>query len=241
MIVIPMAGLSSRFFKAGYTQPKYMLPAHGKPLFDHAVESFQHYFESQPFLFICRSDYDTPAFIETRCKALGIADWQIVILDRETRGQAETVELGLRQASIKSGPITIFNIDTFRPNFRFPAFVDQVDGYLEVFKGDGDNWSYARPEAPGSLKVVETAEKNPISDLCSDGLYYFSDASDFLNAFDAEAKRPEQELKNGELYVAPLYNLLIQNGKQINYHLIEREQVIFCGVPSEYDEFLATE
>lgn len=30
MIVIPMAGMSSRFFKAGYTQPKYMLEAHGQ-------------------------------------------------------------------------------------------------------------------------------------------------------------------------------------------------------------------
>lgn len=241
MIVIPMAGLSSRFFKAGYTQPKYMLPGHGKPLFDHAVESFSHYFTSLPFLFICRSDYETPAFIEQRCQALGIRNWRVMVLDTETRGQAETVELGLRQAGITQGPITIFNIDTFRPGFRFPEFVDQVDGYLEVFKGEGANWSYARPAAPDSLRVVETAEKNPISDLCSDGLYHFDDAGDFLAAFDTEAQRPEAELKNGELYVAPLYNQLIKAGKEINFHLIPREEVIFCGVPDEYDQFLTTE
>ncbi|EGR2739468.1 capsular biosynthesis protein, partial [Vibrio parahaemolyticus] len=29
MIVIPMAGMSSRFFKAGYDKPKYMLEATG--------------------------------------------------------------------------------------------------------------------------------------------------------------------------------------------------------------------
>ncbi|EOA0230274.1 capsular biosynthesis protein, partial [Escherichia coli] len=36
MIVIPMAGLSSRFKKAGYVKPKYMLEAHGKTLFSHS-------------------------------------------------------------------------------------------------------------------------------------------------------------------------------------------------------------
>ncbi|ECR5117115.1 capsular biosynthesis protein, partial [Salmonella enterica] len=34
MIIIPMAGLSSRFFKAGYTKPKYELKAHDKTLFE---------------------------------------------------------------------------------------------------------------------------------------------------------------------------------------------------------------
>lgn len=54
MIVIPMAGMSSRFFKAGYTQPKYMLEAHGQTLFEHSVNSFAAYFASTPFLFIVR-------------------------------------------------------------------------------------------------------------------------------------------------------------------------------------------
>ena len=44
MIVIPMAGLSSRFFKASYDIPKYMLTAHDESLFDHSVKSFSQYF-----------------------------------------------------------------------------------------------------------------------------------------------------------------------------------------------------
>ena len=38
-IIIPMAGLSSRFTKSGYTLPKYMLYAGNKSLFRLAVES----------------------------------------------------------------------------------------------------------------------------------------------------------------------------------------------------------
>ena len=42
-----------------------------------------------------------------------------------------------------------------------------------------------------------------------------------------------------ELYVAPMYNLLIRRGCDIRYHLIGAEEVIFCGVPAEYEAFLA--
>ncbi|MCF1428882.1 MAG: glycosyltransferase family 2 protein [Shewanella sp.] len=237
MIVIPMAGLSSRFFKAGYDQPKYMLPAHGMPLFDHAVLSFKAYFDSLPFLFIVRNVYDTPAFVKQRCEVMGIKDFSIVVLNEETRGQAETVYLGLTEVDDDT-PLTIFNIDTFRPNFILPEAAVGSDGYLEVFRGKGSNWSYAKPASPDSNKVVETAEKNPISDLCSTGLYHFNRAGDFKRIFEAAAARPVSEWQKQELYIAPLYNYLIKEGKQVHYHLIDKDQVIFCGVPQEYLDYL---
>ncbi|GAB1111502.1 MAG: glycosyltransferase family 2 protein [Shewanella algae] len=238
MIVIPMAGLSSRFFKAGYQEPKYMLPAHGKPLFDHALLSFSRYFATMPFLFIVRDVYNTPEFVEKRCRQLGIKDYRIVSLTEATRGQAETVYLGLTDVDPQT-PLTIFNIDTFRPGFSFPAITEHCDGYLEVFKGEGSNWSYAKPAAVNSTLVVETAEKKPISDLCSTGLYYFRHAADFCAAYTQEAAKPASEWQKQELYIAPLYNYLISQGKQIHYHLIERDEVIFCGVPEEYLSLLA--
>jgi dTDP-glucose pyrophosphorylase len=237
MIVIPMAGLSSRFYKAGYKKPKYMLEAHGKTLFEHAILSFKAYFDTIPFLFIARGIDDTPNFIEARCKALGIKDFSIMILEKETRGQAETVYLGLENVA-DDIPLTIFNIDTFRPKFIFPSVADSADGYLEVFKGKGNNWSYAKPEHKNTTKVIETAEKSPISDLCSTGLYHFSTTADFKAAFETEVNKPPSEWQKKELYIAPLYNELIKNGKEIHYHLIERHEVVFCGVPGEYTDFL---
>jgi hypothetical protein len=44
-----------------------------------------------------------------------------------------------------------------------------------------------------------------------------------------------------ELYVAPIYNLLIRRGADIRFHVIDESEVIFCGVPSEYAAFLAAE
>ncbi|WP_345336214.1 capsular biosynthesis protein [Ferrimonas pelagia] len=214
-----------------------MLEAHGRPLFDHALLSFQRYFTHLSFLFIVRSDHDTPAFVARRCHALGITDFQIVTLDKATRGQAETVALGLTEIDPQM-PLTIFNIDTFRPGFALPELTECSDGYLEVFEGEGDNWSYAKPLDHASDRVIETAEKNPISNLCSTGLYHFAHAKDFLQAFAVEAAKPISQWQKQELYIAPLYNQLIAEGKDIRYHKIHRDEVIFCGVPAEFTAYL---
>jgi hypothetical protein len=232
MIVIPMVGLSSRFFKSGYTKPKYMLELGEKTVFEHSVGSFEYYFCSHKFLFIVRADYDTPEFVEKKATELGIKDFSIVTLTHETKGQAETVALGLKDIKYK-GPITIFNIDTFRLNFRFPEKV--FDGYLEVFKGSGANWSYVKTVEENSLLVSETAEKVEISDLCCTGLYHFTNSDFFLKYYEQQKNTDESLWQAGELYVAPMYNSLIQEGCKITYDLIHRKDVVFCGVPDEYE------
>jgi hypothetical protein len=243
VIVIPMAGLSRRFIDAGYPQPKYMLQAHGMSMFRHAVSSFAAYFDRLPFLFVLRDVHGTADFVAAECRALGLVDPLTVILDRPTRGQAETVRAGLAGARVGDDvPVTIFNIDTFRPHFRWPETfdVEEIDGYLEVFHGSGSNWSYVRPATPSSDRVAETAEKREISNLCCTGLYHFSRAGDFNAAYDAYEALGSKRWHGAELYVAPLYNIVIGRGADIRYHLVDRDQVIFCGVPAEYEAFCAT-
>lgn len=235
-----MAGLSQRFTRAGYDKPKYMLEAHGRTLFDQAVLSFAGLFGEEPFLFVARDVAGTKTFVETRCAALGIATWRAVMLDQPTRGQAETVMAGLAGAAVgDEAAITIFNIDTFRPGFAPPVWAGSADGYLETFEGEGDNWSFVRPVAPGSDRVAETSEKRPISRFCCTGLYQFAAAGRFRAAFAAAARRPAAALEGGELYVAPLYNHLLAEGADIRFTVVPRAAVCFCGVPDEYDAIRA--
>jgi CTP:molybdopterin cytidylyltransferase MocA len=144
MIVIPMAGASKRFSEAGYDRPKYELLLTGRSVFDHAASSFDAYFQSDPFLFVVGPQSGAAAFVDAACRRLGIADFQIAALDAPTAGQAETVALGLERIGAgELAPVTIFNIDTFRPRFRFPPrdWPGWSDGWLEVFRGAGANWS----------------------------------------------------------------------------------------------------
>ncbi len=238
MIVIPMAGMSKRFAQAGYDRPKYMLEAHGKSLFNHTVSSFKAYFDREDFLFIYREVDGSDEFVRSECRAMGIKAPHFVDLGKvKTLGQADTVRIGLEVAQVNQDQsLTIFNIDTIRPNFTYPSIVNMpdTDGYLEVFKATGDGWSFV---APGdNLSVERTTEKDRISDLCSTGLYYFKTRTLFERAFAAG----KEKMVKGEIYVAPLYNELIQAGKKIRYHLIEQTDILLSGVPEEYERFMET-
>ena len=243
MIVLPMAGLSSRFFKAGYDVPKYMLSLHGATVFDHALGSFHGLFETDHFLIICRDVYDTPAFVRARAEMMGLPTQRIelVVLDRETARQAETVAIGLRASATNAeAPVTIFNIDTFRPGFVHPKNFDvsEVDGYLEVFEALGDHWSFVRPKS-GTDRVVEVAEKLRISDYCSDGLYYFRSAALYLELYAETVARNPAGLQGGEYYVAPLYNSAIAKGADIRMVHVPYGAIRLCGTPAEYEELCA--
>ena len=241
MIVIPMAGQSRRFIKAGYDRPKYMLPISETSLFAVSVASFSHYFSSHAFLFIYRDIAGTDAFVRTEATRLGITEAHFVLLDAPTAGQAETVALGIKRACVApSEAITVFNIDTIRPNFRFPTtnHAMECDGYLEVFRGSGSNWSFVGADAADLGRVTRTTEKEPISDLCSTGLYHFAEARFFSEAY-AEARSAHDTIRE-EYYIAPLYNRLIARGLEIRYNIIAREDVVFSGVPAEYEDMLRT-
>ncbi|MGX9276948.1 glycosyltransferase family 2 protein [Pantoea ananatis] len=229
MIIIPMAGLSSRFFKAGYTQPKYKLEAHGKTLFEWSVKTFEDYYDSEKFIFICRDVYDTPSFVASEINKIGIKDFEIVVLSSETRGQAETVFLSLDKVP-NDLPFVVFNIDTYEKEFKF--FETQNDAYLEVFKGEGEHWSFALPDG-NSSKVSKTTEKVRISDLCSNGVYGFKNKEIFINAFIEMIRE-----NTGELYIAPMFNYIIAKNMCVHYKLSPIENHFFMGTPSEYNEFL---
>lgn len=233
MFVFPMLGRSSRFFNAGYTLPKYKLPLgkEGHVVFDHVMSAFKRYFDSDLFVLMCRADTHDQTFLIERMHALGVRRFKVLEHRGETGGQAETVELSLAHVS-QEEELFIFNIDTVLYSFEKNPARDKVAGYLEVFKGEGAHWSFVEPnlKLPGHAKRV--VEKERISDLCSNGLYYFATARIFSNALNNY--RQKHSANEGELYVAPLYNELIERGKLVSYKLVPVNKIGFCGVPDEY-------
>ena len=98
---------------------------------------------------------------------------------------------------------------------------------LVVFSAPGDHWSFARETADGSVDLV--TEKKRISELCSNGMYWFRSGSEFLQCAQAHiAASPA----TGEYYVAPIYNQLIQMGKRVEVERVQR--VLSFGTPAEY-------
>ncbi len=226
-----MVGKSSRFFKAGYKKPKYQLEVGGETMFSWSVRTFENYFKTDLFVFLVRTDYDSPAFVESQVNKLGILRYKIVSFEKETRGQADTVYQGIKKINLEE-EMFIFNIDSRVNNFTKPAFESHYDGYLEVFVSEGNHWSFIEPGPNQS--VLRTTEKERISEYCSDGLYYFKNLQIFRDAFLHATI--SNETAKGEYYIAPLYNYLIDHGFNIKYLLIDSEDIEICGTPEEYQE-----
>ena len=88
---------------------------------------------------------------------------------------------------------------------------------------------------PGhDYQVLKTTEKERISDLCSNGLYYFKSFMLYKKYVEEEVKN----YKNQEIYIAPLYNQYIRDEKIIQYNLVELRDIQFCGTPLEYKQTL---
>ena len=244
-IIIPMAGESSRFFNAGYTVPKYMLPLGSETVFDKAIKSFKDYFNNAVFVFVVRNDkYDSFEFVDDHVKMLGIKWYYVHILKEPTKGQAETVYKFLAERGLEDSmdELVIFNIDTIRHNLKIPVgnFTSYFDAFYDDFPDPKFSFCETSKEFPDS--IIRTAEKKVISNWCSTGLYIFSSVRIYANAYKAAL---DDELLNGNTYnyyIAPLYNYIIPktNGvpteKSSNYLLkCPLLDVEFCGVPDEYE------
>ncbi len=238
IFVFPMAGDSSRFKMAGYDLPKYQLPLGDLDVFDMVLKPFLNFSSGNHFLFICKNEKSTISFIQNKCSKYSLESFFIAPLSKKSSGQAETVYLGLNGAD-QSAQLAIFNIDTFHLNFSPIEFdspnYSKCDGVLEVFEDVGDNWSFA--EVRDGV-VVRTAEKTPISSLASNGLYYFRSVEVFCDSYRAYFS-DGKGLEKGERYIAPIYNQLIKDGRIVKAKKIRKNELIFCGIPQEYEQYCA--
>lgn len=230
-----MMGKSSRFFKEGYKVPKFMLLVGEESLFSLSVRSFERYFHTEDFAFAIPDDDFIYQWLLKEIDKIKITNFEIIKIPYETRGQADTVSEVLKRGAMSSRSVYIFNIDTILLNFTKDHDCN-MDGYLEVFRGQGDHWSFA--EVNNSGLVSRTSEKERISDLCSNGLYYFKSEEIFLEGFNSSLDKMERSKETSEIYIAPIYNHLISLGLKIGVKEVDLEDILFSGTPSEYENLL---
>lgn len=233
IFVIPMAGRGRRFVERGFTQPKYLLEAHGKTLLEWSVDSLPLPL-ARRVVFVALAEHERDFGVSARIRALyaGRVDVEIVLLDRDTRGQAETVLLA-EPAFQPEESLAIFNIDTMFRSRSLGAAMQRrnVAGVLGSFRSREPRFSFAALDASGA--VTRVTEKDPISEHALTGLYHFARSDDFVRA--ARSAIAENRLVKGEFYVAPLYNDLLAAGKRLIVDQAEVHHIL--GTPDEYEAF----
>jgi len=234
-IVIPMAGMGTRFVAAGYTAPKPLIDVLGKPMIEMVIDNLKLNCQFR-FIFICQRNH----FIEYRLenvfnRALGDR-WGVVLLDVVTEGAACTV-LAADNEIEDNTPVLIANSDQLI-DINFNNFIDfanqlKVDGLIMTFPADDPKWSYAKLDERGF--VVEVAEKKVISGHATTGVYFFSSGRT-LKKYARQMIQRDIRVNN-EFYVAPIYNEMIQAGMEIKIWEIESKLMHGIGTPDDLTQY----
>lgn len=237
-IIITMAGRGSRFYKAGYNQPKYEIVAHNKSLFEWSMSSLLNFISPESrIIFVCLKENDSRKFIKANMESFACVDVHILELDDVTDGQATTAWLS-RHLWKPDAALLIYNIDTYVEPYALTIqdIKPGSDGWIPCFQAAGDHWSFAKLGEDGW--VVEVAEKRRVSDLATIGLYWFKFGEQYIESYERFFS-DDSNLVNGERYIAPLYADMIAHGSHVSVSDLPLESVHVLGTPQELNAFIA--
>jgi len=230
-IIVPLAGEGRSFKNAGYTFPKPLVEIRGKPMIQLAVENLN---TEGKFIFLVKEEHHTRYNLNYLLNLIA-PNCKIIIVNQPTRGAAETVLLAKEHID-NDNPLVIANCDQFiewnSNEFFYSMAADECDGGIVTFKSNHPKWSYAKIGKEGF--VEEVAEKKPISDTATVGIYYYKKGSDFVKY--AKQMIDKNINLNGEFYVCPVYNEMISDSKKIRTFQID--QMWGLGTPEDLNHFL---
>ncbi len=234
-LIITMGGIGSRFKKAGYEVPKYMIQAKGKTLFEWSMDSLLDYNKQiNKYVFVVRKEDHALEFIKKHCEAYGLKKIEIIEIDYLTDGQATTALIGIEQCNLDEA-VMIYNIDTYVEPYELKLCDINGDGHIPCFHADGDHWSFVKTDKTG--KVIEVKEKVRISNNCTLGAYYFSSGRLFQYLYEKYYSKSDYS-KAKERYVAPLYNIMIKLGLNVTVSYVSADKVHVLGTPEELKVFI---
>jgi len=230
-ILIPMAGAGSRFANAGYTFPKPLIEVGHKPMIQVVVENLNI---NANYIYLVQKEHYEKYNLKYLLNLI-TPNCKIVQVDGVTEGAACTTLLA-KEFIDNDKHLLIANSDQFvewdSNNFYYSTVGDKIDGSILTFESTHPKWSFVRLNEEGN--VIELAEKKPISNIATVGIYCWTKGSDYVKY--AEQMIEKNIRVNNEFYVAPVYNEAIADGKKIKTYNIEKMWGL--GTPEDLNHFI---
>ena len=230
-VLIPMAGAGSRFQQAGYTFPKPLIDVEGKPMIQVVVDNLNI---EATYIYVVQKEHRVKYNLDTLLNLI-TPNCKIVEVDGITEGAACTTLLA-KQFIDNNEPLVMANSDQFvewdSNEFMYKMIEQKVDGGILTFTATHPKWSFAKVDEYGY--VTEVAEKNPISDIATVGVYYWAKGSDYVKY--AEQMISKNIRTNNEFYTCPTFNEAIGDGKKIKTFNIDKMWGL--GTPEDLKYYL---
>lgn len=234
-ILIPMGGKGTRFKNAGYKTTKPLIDVNGLPMIQRVIENLNI---EGTYIFLVseedNKDYDLTNLLSLFCGKNKCE----VILERANNRQGAAAACLLAEKLIDNDDELIIANSDQLVDWKSNHFLDTMcshnaDGGILTFTAHESKWSFAKLK-PGTEIIIEVAEKNPISDKATAGIYWFKHGRDFV--WGVKQMMSKNIRTNGEFYVCPIFNELIGNGKQIYDYPIN--EMIGLGTPQDLELYL---
>lgn len=230
-VLIPMAGLGSRFKDAGYVFPKPLVEVDGKPMIQAVVESIG---VNARYTYIVQKEHYEKYNLSYLLNLI-TPDCNIVQVDGITEGAAVTCLLAKEYIDNES-PLILANSDQIvewnSRKFIYELMTKNADGGIATFESTHPKWSYAKVNSDGL--VTEVAEKKPISNIATVGIYYWKHGSDFVKY--AQQMIDKDIRTNNEFYVCPVFNEAIADNKRVFVSNIKKMWGV--GTPEDLNNYI---
>ena len=223
-IIILAGGKGTRFNGSEYIKPKPLIEWSGKNMIEHVVDNFKS--ENCIIYLLCREEHN-----------IKIDNCVVKNINYTTEGPAISASLFDKQIDMDN-ELIITNCDQIIKDWNQENFINysrKYDGVLGCFISNREHNSYVRLD--NQNLVSEVKEKVVISNIATNGLHYWKKAKyffDFLNKMVSSNDRT-----NGEFYVAPTYNYMIQDDFKIGIYLFNQHFPI--GNPEQLKSYLEYE
>ena len=230
-ILIPMAGRGKRFEDVGYSFPKPLIDIEGKPMIQLIIENLNL---TGKHIFLCQKEHYEKYALDKLLEMLS-PNCKIIQIDGITDGAAVTA-LKAKELINNDEELIIANSDqwiNWNPQ-HFLSFLqnNDADGGIVTFISTHPKWSFVKVNESGL--ITELAEKKPISNIATAGIYYYKHGKTFVEA--AEQMITKNIRTNNEFYIAPAYNEIIQNGGKVFHYPVA--EMYGLGTPEDLQYFL---
>lgn len=233
-VLIPMAGAGSRFEEAGYTFPKPLIEVNGKPMIQMVVENLNI---DARHIFIVQKSHCEKYNLRNMLMSIS-PECTIIEVNGVTEGAACTTLLA-EEFIDNNQPLLLANSDQYvdwdSHEFMYSMQGDnEIDAGVLTFKSSHPKWSFVKLNEDGYVSKV--AEKNPISDIATVGIYYWNKGSDYVKY--ARSMISKENRFNGEFYVCPVFNEAVEDNKKIKIFNIARKDMWGLGTPEDLKIFM---
>lgn len=234
-ILIPLGGKSSFFDNDSYPFPKPLIEINGLPMIELVLKNFINLKCDKKFIFVINKTDCNKYHLDNVLKLLTNNACEIIILPGETKGAACSALMAIDYID-NQNPLIISNGDQVLDiNFNdlLNSFENRnVDAGVICFESVHPKWSYVRLE---NDKIIETAEKRPVSKNAIAGFYYFKQGNLFVKA--AMQSIEKDASVEGLYYIAPIFNELVLENKNLEIIKIDANKYHSFYSPQKIKEY----